>query len=129
MRGGLGPMCGRAGRCSLIGHGPGAVEGIEDETVKGLVALNAAIILPVIELEWILWDGFDRAGYALEPIRAAQSCAFDVLKLRSLPRGIDRHNIYLLRPAKRLGLRPAPEVQLSCPPRTLSCRHLADRPM
>ena len=56
-----------AGRCSLIGHGPGAVEGIEDETVKGLVALNAAIIFPVIELEWILWNGFNGAGYALEP--------------------------------------------------------------
>ena len=53
-----------AGRWMIAGHGAWTIERKSDAAAVGLVSLNTAIALPDPELGWILWEGFERQGYA-----------------------------------------------------------------
>ncbi|MAV50299.1 MAG: hypothetical protein CME93_04990 [Hyphomonadaceae bacterium] len=82
----------RAGCWSLTWQSAWTVERWDERPAIGLIALKTTLRLPAIGLGWILWQGFDGAGYALEVVRAARFFALEFLQLTSLLNGIDRHN-------------------------------------
>lgn len=112
-----------SGRWAIAGHGAWAIEVAETGQAAGLVSLNTAIILPDPELGWILWDGFEGHGYALEAAQAARDFAFETLRWPNLISGIHRDNQRSIRLAERMGATRDPDLFLEDEPETLFYRH------
>ena len=114
---------GGAGRWLIAGHGAWAIERRTDGAAVGLVSLNTAIDLPEPELGWILWDGFEGQGYAVEAARTALEFAFHSLDWSTLLSGISHDNARSIQLAERLGATPAPDVQVAGENDTVFYRH------
>lgn len=112
-----------AGRWVIAGHGAWTIERQSDQASIGLVSLNTAISLPEPELGWILWAGYEGAGFALEAAAKARDFAFNELKWGTLISGIHRDNARSVKLAERLGAKRAPDLKLEHEPETYFYRH------
>ena len=112
-----------AGRWMIAGHGAWAIERKSDGAELGLVSLNTAITLPDPELGWILWEGFERQGYAYEAALNARNFAFEILQWPELISGIHKDNGASIRLAERLGAVRDTALVLDDEPETLFYRH------
>ena len=100
----------------LFGHGALMVDLRENGVCIGQVGINHGPLFPEKELGWLLYEGFEGQGYALEAARALRDWAFSELKLPHLVSYVDRDNVASIAVAERLGgvldaeaLRPDPE--------------------
>ena len=114
-----------AGRWMIAGHGAWTIARKSDAVAVGLVSLNTAITLPDPELGWILWEGFERQGYAFEAALNARNFAFEILQWPKLISGIHKENVASIRLAERLGAVRDAELFLDEEPETLFYRHKA----
>ncbi len=92
-----------SGSWSLNDTGGWTVERRTDGTVLGQVGVNKPDFFPEIELGWMLHDGFEGNGYALEAAQAARDWAFGPRDLSTLVSYIDPDNAASIRLAQRLG--------------------------
>ncbi len=120
-------FCAGAGRWALVGYGAWSVERRADGAHVGLVSLNTPIALPEPELGWILWDGFEGAGYAYEAAIAARTFAWSRLNWAALLSCIHVENAPSIRLAERLGCVLDGEVSGPDPAVDLIYRHPADK--
>jgi RimJ/RimL family protein N-acetyltransferase len=102
----------------LLGYGAWAVERRSDGKMVGLVSLNPPLSTGEPELGWILWEGFDRQGYAGEAAEAALRFAWDELGWTTLLSGIHEDNTRSIRLAERLGARIDPDISYPIEPET-----------
>ena len=116
-------FCAGAGRWSLTGHGAWTITRGDDDTALGLVSLNTAIAVPHPELGWILWQGFEGQGYALEAAKVARDFAFGTLGWSDLISGVHEGNTRSIRLAERMGATHDPSIRLPAEPETLFFRH------
>lgn len=107
----------------LEGHGPWTITRAGEDNGIGLVSLNKAIELPTPDLGWILWEGFEGKGYALEAARAARDFAFTELGWSELLSGIHQANSASIRLAERMGARHDPSLSVASEPETQVYRH------
>lgn len=112
-----------AGRWAIAGHGAWTIEIASTGQAAGLVSLNTAITLPEPELGWILWDGFEGHGYALEAALRARDFAFETLEWPHLISGIHRENERSIRLAERMSASLDPDLRLDDEPETVFYRH------
>lgn len=91
-----------AGRWVIAGHGAWTIARKTDGQAMGLVSLNTAITLPHPELGWILWEGFDGQGFALEAAINARNFAYEILGWPVLLSGIHEDNQASIRLADRM---------------------------
>jgi RimJ/RimL family protein N-acetyltransferase len=112
-----------AGRWMIARHGAWSITIKGEATHVGLVSLNTAIVLPSPELGWILWEGFEGAGYAFEAASAARRFAFRHLGWNTLLSGIHRDNARSARLAERLGAERDTSIALADEPDTIVYRH------
>lgn len=112
-----------AGSWRLEGHGAWTITRAGRHTSIGLVSLNKAIELPAPDLGWILWEGFEGEGYALEAARAARDFAFNELGWSELLSGIHEANTASIRLAERMGARHDPSLSVASEPETRVYRH------
>ncbi|MEM6555176.1 MAG: GNAT family N-acetyltransferase [Pseudomonadota bacterium] len=113
-----------AGRWMLVGYGAWTVELRSTGGAIGLVSLNTPITLPDPELGWILWDGFEKQGYAYEAAMKARQFAFDRLQWPSIVSGIHVENTASIRLAERLGAVLDPDMTYAEEPETQFYRHM-----
>lgn len=92
-----------AGRWSLLGYGPWAIDRKEDECCVGLVSLNPPMGTAEQELGWVLWQPFTGQGYALEAAKCAYSFATKTLAWNDFVSYISAPNTPSIKLAKRLG--------------------------
>lgn len=116
-------FCAGVGRWALAGHGAWTISRRDDDTGLGLVSLNTAITLPHPELGWILWQGFEGHGYALEAATAARDFAFETLGWTELISGVHEANTRSIRLAERMGATLDPSIRFTAEPETLFFRH------
>ncbi|MEL6663272.1 MAG: GNAT family N-acetyltransferase [Pseudomonadota bacterium] len=112
-----------AGRWVIAGHGAWTITPKGSDTSMGLVSLNTPIVLPHPELGYILWDGFEGQGFALEAASAARDFAFSRLEWPVLISGIHKDNDRSVRLAERMGAALDPSIHLAEEPDTLFYRH------
>lgn len=114
-----------SGRWALIGYGAWAIERSADAICVGAVALNHPIVDGTErELGWLLWDGFEGNGYALEAAKAGKAYAFNTLRWRTLVSYISRENTKSIRLAERLGGRFDEAASLLTDEETLVYRYI-----
>lgn len=114
-----------AGRWVIAGHGAWSIATKSADASVGLVSLNTPITLPEPELGWILWDGSEGHGFALEAATAAREFAFDILQWPTLVSGIHKDNARSIRLAERMGAQLDPTLRRDDEPETLFFRHAA----
>lgn len=113
-----------AGRWSLVGYGSWAIECRKDDACVGIVSLNHPIGPNTErELGWLLWDGFEGAGYATEAATEAKRFAFDDLAWKALVSYIDKDNVQSINLAGRLGSELDDIATKQADERTLVYRH------
>ncbi|MCR9268546.1 MAG: GNAT family N-acetyltransferase [Hyphomonadaceae bacterium] len=112
-----------AGRWVLASHGAWTIERQSDAKAVGLVSLNSAISIPHPELGWILWEGYEGHGYAVEAARNARDFAFDFLQWPVLISGIHEDNAASIKLAARLNAEYDPDITLKEEPETQFFRH------
>ena len=76
----------------------------------GQVGINGGPLFPEKELGWLLYEGFEGAGYATEAAAALRDWARETLGLDRLVSYIDPDNIASARVAERIGARLDPEA-------------------
>ncbi len=76
----------------------------------GQVGINGGPLFPEKELGWLLYEGFEGAGYATEAATALRDWARETLGLDRLVSYIDPDNIASARVAERIGARLDPEA-------------------
>lgn len=114
------------GRWPLVGYGSWAVERKSDGVCVGVVSLNHPISKDnERELGWLLWDGFEGFGYAVEAAAEAKRFAFTELEFSTLVSYIDRDNDQSIRLAEKLGATLDPAATALADERTLVFRHIA----
>jgi RimJ/RimL family protein N-acetyltransferase len=87
----------------LYGTGAWAVDRQSDGVTVGQLSLNQPVHCPELELGWILFDGFEGHGYAMEAAEAVRHYAFGELGVETLVSYIDEDNSRSIALAKRLG--------------------------
>lgn len=92
-----------AGRWALLGYGAWAIEHRDTGQSAGLASINPPTSLPERELGWILWEGFEGHGYALEAATRIRDFAFQELNATGLVSYIDRRNEKSITLASQLG--------------------------
>lgn len=112
-----------AGQWPLMGFGPWIIERREDKVSVGEVGLNFPDHFPERELGWLLWDGFEGHGYALEAARKARQFAFEELGWETLVSYISPDNAGSIRLAERLGAVPDPGAATPDDDPTVVYRH------
>jgi RimJ/RimL family protein N-acetyltransferase len=87
----------------LFGHGALMVEVVTTGHCVGQVSINHGPLFPEKELGWLLYEGHEGRGYAVEAARALRDWAFAELGLPHLVSYIDAENAASIAVAKRLG--------------------------
>ncbi|WP_240230808.1 GNAT family N-acetyltransferase [Devosia lacusdianchii] len=87
----------------LFGHGALMIELQSTGECIGQVGINHGPLFPEKELGWLLYEGNEGHGYAVETARALRDWAFDVRGLTTLVSYFDPANSRSLGVATRLG--------------------------
>ncbi|MGY6248631.1 GNAT family N-acetyltransferase [Bosea thiooxidans] len=87
----------------LFGHGALMIALRANSACIGQVGINDGPLFPEKELGWLLYDGYERHGYATEAARALCEWAIRTLKLKSLVSYVARGNAASAAVAERLG--------------------------
>lgn len=87
----------------LFGHGALMLERKADGVCVGQVGINHGPLFPEKELGWMLYDGFERQGYATEAAIALRDWAFGTRGLETLVSYFDPANARSIAIAERLG--------------------------
>jgi len=88
---------------TLFGHGALMIEVTATGACVGQVGINGGPFFPEKELGWLIYDGFERMGYATEAALALRDWAFATLGLPTLVSYIDPANAASTAVAQRLG--------------------------
>ena len=92
-----------SGAWPLMDLGGWTVERRSDGAVVGQVGVNKPEFYPEIEIGWMLYPAYLRAGYAAEAATAARDWAFGPRGLSTLVSYIDPPNTRSIQLAERLG--------------------------
>lgn len=87
----------------LFGHGALMINLRDTGTCIGQVGINHGPMFPEKELGWLLYEGHERLGYAVEAARALRDWAFAKGGLMTLVSYVDPHNAASIAVAQRLG--------------------------
>lgn len=98
-----GLFCHDVGQWQLFGHGALMVDLRQTGTCIGQVGINHGPQFPEKELGWLLYDGHEGHGYAVEAARAMRDWAFAERGLRTLVSYCDSANARSIAVAERLG--------------------------
>ena len=101
--GAWGLFCHDVGCWHLFGHGALMVDRRDTDECIGQVGINHGPLFPDKELGWLLYEGREGHGYALEAARALRDWAFAVRGLPTLVSYVDRNNTRSIAVAERLG--------------------------
>jgi RimJ/RimL family protein N-acetyltransferase len=88
---------------SLFGHGCLMIDLAGSGETVGQVGINHGPLFPEKELGWLLYDGHEGHGYAMEAARAMRDWAFATLGVPSLVSYCDPDNARSIALAIRLG--------------------------
>jgi RimJ/RimL family protein N-acetyltransferase len=102
-------MC-DVGQWAVLGYGAWAVELKATGAFIGQVGLNRPYHFPEDELGWLLFDGHEGQGHALEAATRARDFGFHELGLTTLVSYVDPKNARSIALAERLGAVPDPEA-------------------
>lgn len=94
---------GDMGQWHILGFGPWMIEERDTGRAIGGVGINFPDDYPEREIGWILYDGFEGRGYALEAALAARDYAFNTLGWETLVSYIDPRNERSIALAKKMG--------------------------
>lgn len=94
------------GHWPILGMGGWAIDITATGQCVGEVAVCQPPEYPEIEIGWVLFEGFEGQGYALEAAQAARDWARDTLRAASLVSYIDPDNAPSIKLAQRLGGQP-----------------------
>lgn len=97
-----GMFCHDAAGWALFGHGALMIERTADGVCIGQVGLNAGPLFPELELGWMLYDGYEGAGYAIEAAGRLRDWAFAELPTQTLVSYTDKDNLASHAVAERL---------------------------
>ncbi len=111
-----------AAQWQFFGHGCLMIERRADGAVLGQIGINHGPLFPEKELGWLLYDGFEGQGYAIEAAEAMRDWAFDILGLVSLVSYCDPENQRSIALARRLGAVLDPDA-IGQDPEDLVFRH------
>jgi len=98
-----GMFCNDAAQWQFFGHGCLMIERKEAGDCIGQVGINHGPLFPEKELGWLLYDGHEGQGYALEAARTMRDWAFAELGLASLVSYCDPQNAPSIALARKLG--------------------------
>ena len=98
------------GHWAIHGFGTWIVTDRQDGKSLGLAALNFPDGYVEREIGWILWDGAEGRGIALEAATAARDHVFGTLGWKTAVSYIDPDNTRSIRLAEKLGARPDPDA-------------------
>ena len=98
-----GMFCHDVGQWQLFGHGALMIDLRETGDCVGQVGINHGPLFPEKELGWLLYEGHEGCGYALEAARALRDWAFAERGLSTLVSYCDRANARSIAVAQRLG--------------------------
>ena len=87
----------------MFGHGGLMIELRASGQCIGQVGINHGPEFPEKELGWLLYEGFEKEGYATEAARALREWAFKDLQLTTLVSYVDPGNLSSIAVAQRLG--------------------------
>jgi RimJ/RimL family protein N-acetyltransferase len=87
----------------LFGHGALMIEVIATGQCVGQVGINHGPLFPEKELGWLLYDGHEGSGYAVEAAARLRDWAFGERKLDTLVSYVDPVNTRSIEVARRLG--------------------------
>jgi RimJ/RimL family protein N-acetyltransferase len=110
LRAAWGIFCHDSACWQLFGHGALMIELRSTGACIGQVGINGGPLFPEKELGWLLYEGFEGAGYATEAAAALRDWARETLGLDRLVSYIDPDNIASARVAERIGARLDPEA-------------------
>jgi len=108
----------------LFGHGALMIDLIETSECVGQVGINHGPLFPEKELGWLVYEGHESKGYALEAAGALRDWAFAVLQLPTLVSYVDPANTRSIAVAERLGAVLDPDAR-NQDPEDLVFRHRA----
>ncbi|MCR6672125.1 GNAT family N-acetyltransferase [Devosia ginsengisoli] len=87
----------------LFGHGALMIDLTETGQCVGQVGINHGPLFPEKELGWLLYDGHEGQGYAIEAAQALRDWAFASGGLTTLVSYCDAGNVRSIAVAERLG--------------------------
>lgn len=87
-----GMFCHDVASWTLFGHGALMIEKLADGTCIGQVGINHGPLFPERELGWLLYEGYEGAGYAKEAALALRAWALAERGLSGLVSYIDTAN-------------------------------------
>jgi RimJ/RimL family protein N-acetyltransferase len=87
----------------MFGHGSLMIDLKSTGQCIGELGINAGPFYPEKELGWMLYDGHEGQGYAMEAALAFRAWAFEALNLPHLVSYIDERNTGSIRLAERMG--------------------------
>ena len=87
----------------MFGHGGLMIDLRASGQCIGQVGINHGPEFPEKELGWLLYEGFEKEGYATEAARALREWAFKDLQLTTLVSYVDPGNLSSIAVAQRLG--------------------------
>jgi RimJ/RimL family protein N-acetyltransferase len=87
----------------LFGHGALMIELRETGACVGQVGINHGPLFPEKELGWLLYEGYEGHGYAIEAARALRDWAFAIHGLPTLVSYCDMANSRSIAVARKLG--------------------------
>ena len=87
----------------MFGHGGLMIDLRANGQCIGQVGINHGPEFPEKELGWLLYEGFEKEGYATEAARALREWAFNDLQLTTLVSYVDPGNLSSIAVAQRLG--------------------------
>jgi RimJ/RimL family protein N-acetyltransferase len=103
-----GMFCNDVAQWHLYGHGALMIERRSDGECVGQVAINHGPLFPEKELGWLLYDGYEGNGYAVEAAAVLRDWAFGTRGLTTLVSYFDPANARSIAVARRLGAVPDP---------------------
>lgn len=98
-----GMFCHDVASWHLFGHGALMIELRGTRECVGQVGINHGPLFPEKELGWLVYDGHQGNGYAVEAAAALRDWAFAAVTAESLVSYIDPGNVASVRVADRLG--------------------------
>lgn len=101
--GAWGMFCADHAQWDLYGAGALMIEVQETRQTVGQIGINSSPLFPETELGWLLYEGFEGQGYAVEAAQALHDWAFGKLGLATLVSYIDPQNYPSIAIAAKLG--------------------------
>ncbi|NWJ26975.1 GNAT family N-acetyltransferase [Rhizobium sp. RM] len=103
LRAAWGMFCHDQANWHFFGHGALMIERTATQECLGQVGINHGPLFPEKELGWLLYQGFEGQGYAVEAAQALRQWAFQSLKLLTLVSYVAPENLKSAAVAERLG--------------------------